>query len=193
MILQQWLNNPDFLDKNQFEKRKVLKRSILSDKYCLVGKTYICFDNENYCSNMRFYSSNSYCNLTIGKSYEILDHKIGKVRILNDSNKKIWTTINRFIYSIKYERKDKLKKISKSDDEIFIDISEKKLICVLCGQEWGIENKFTNTCENVECNGFCTWGYYPMIPESFTIDDNGFWHLIPFPKDLKELYNYKIK
>ena len=36
---------------------------------------------------------------------------------------------------------------------------EKKLICVLCGQEWGVKNIFTNRCENEECTGFCSWGY----------------------------------
>ncbi len=193
MVLQQWLNNPEFLEKDQFEKRKILKRSILSDKYCVIGKTYICFDNENYCSDRKYYNPSSHCNLTIGKSYEILDHKIGKIKILNDQNRKFWSTINRFMYSVKYERRDKLKNISRSGDDILNDIEEKKLICVLCGQEWGIENKYTNTCENIECNGFCTWGYSPMKPESFTIDDKGFWHLIPIPKDLNELYNHKNK
>ena len=115
MILQQWLNNPDFLGKDQFEKRKILKRCLLSDKYCVVGKTYICFDNETYCSDKRFYyHSSNHCGLTIGKSYEVFSHKPGKIKILNDNNKYVWTTINRFMYSIKYERKDKLKKISKS-------------------------------------------------------------------------------
>jgi len=186
MILQQWLNSQDFLEKDQFEKRKILKRCILTDKFCIIGKTVICFETERYCNenNKRYYDpSIKGCNLTIGKSYNILDHNIGKIKVLNDNNKKVWCTIKRFIYSIKYERRDKLKQIDNEEN----DISDKKLICVLCGQEWGVENKFTNTCENIECNGFCTWGYSPMKPESFTIDDNGFWHLKPIPKDLNNL------
>ena len=62
-------------------------------------------------------------------------------------------------------------------------MEEKKLICVLCGREWGVQNPFTNRCENEKCSGFCTWGYEPMKPESFFVDDNGKWHLKPVPTD----------
>ena len=55
----------------------------------------------------------------------------------------------------------------------------KKLICVLCCQEWGVKNPFTNICENEDCKGFSTWGYEPNNPESFIVDDNGKWHLKP--------------
>ena len=50
---------------------------------------------------------------------------------------------------------------------------ERKTICVLCGQEWGVKFKFTNVCENPDCGGFCTWGYELMKPsiDSFTIDE----------------------
>jgi len=63
------------------------------------------------------------------------------------------------------------------------EMKEKKLICVLCGLEWGVKNQFTNRCENVNCTGFCTWGYTPNNPESFFIDNNGKWHLKPPPLD----------
>lgn len=53
----------------------------------------------------------------------------------------------------------------------------KKLICVLCGQEWGVKCQFTNVCENENCKGFCTWGYELNKPESFTINDDGKWNL----------------
>ena len=53
---------------------------------------------------------------------------------------------------------------------------EKDLICVLCGQKWGVENMFTNRCENEKCKGFCTWGYEINKPESFVID-NKTWRL----------------
>jgi hypothetical protein len=61
-------------------------------------------------------------------------------------------------------------------------MEEKKLICLLCGQEWGVQNPFTNRCENENCKGFCTWGYEPNKPESFFVDDNG-WYLKPPPPD----------
>ena len=32
-------------------------------------------------------------------------------------------------------------------------MKKRKSICVLCGQEWGVENRFTNVCENPECGG----------------------------------------
>jgi hypothetical protein len=56
----------------------------------------------------------------------------------------------------------------------------KKLICVLCGQEWGM---FNNTCENPECKGFCTWGYELNKPSSFTINEDGKWVLNPPPRE----------
>jgi hypothetical protein len=62
-------------------------------------------------------------------------------------------------------------------------MKEKKLICVLCGQEWGVKNQFTNRCENEECSGFCSWGYELNKPESFIVDNDGKWRLKPPPKD----------
>ena len=64
---------------------------------------------------------------------------------------------------------------------------EKKLICVLCGQEWGVKNPFTNRCENEKCTGFCTWGYEQNKPESFFVDNNGKWHLKPVPTNESRL------
>ncbi len=54
-------------------------------------------------------------------------------------------------------------------------MKEKKLICVLCGQEWGVKNQVTNRCENEECSGFCSWGYELNKPESFIVDNDGKW------------------
>jgi hypothetical protein len=56
---------------------------------------------------------------------------------------------------------------------------DKKLICVLCGQEWG---EFTNRCENPNCNGFCSWGYELNKPLSWNIDNEGIWRPNPPPK-----------
>lgn len=51
----------------------------------------------------------------------------------------------------------------------------KKLICVLCGRDW---IPYLNLCE---CGGFCTWGFEPMKPESYHIDEKGNWILNPIP------------
>ena len=59
--------------------------------------------------------------------------------------------------------------------------TEMKFICVLCGKEWLPEIK--NRCE---CSGMCTWGYKPNEPESFTVDENGNWHLKEPPKEINE-------
>lgn len=190
MILQQWLNNPYFLEKDQFEKRELLKGSLLTDSYCNVDTMVMCFDTEPYCpdKSKQFYSKSTKkgCDLTIGKSYKILEHKKGNIKVLNDSNKNVFVTIHRFIYSVRYERKTKLNQIVKSEEDILNDNIDNKLICVLCGQEWGQKNKFTNICENNNCNGYCTWGYESMKPECFTIDKNGFWVLKQIPKDITE-------
>lgn len=61
---------------------------------------------------------------------------------------------------------------------------EKKLICVLCGTEW---LHYSNVCTNRECKGFCTWGFEPMNPSSFIINEKGEWKLNPIPKDLKNI------
>ena len=64
-------------------------------------------------------------------------------------------------------------------------MEEKKTICVLCGWEWGKNFKYTNRCENPDCDGFCTWGYELNKPSSFTIDENNKWYLNPTPKENK--------
>ena len=66
-------------------------------------------------------------------------------------------------------------------------MKKRKLICVLCGQEWGAKNPFTNKCENEKCGGFCTWGYEKNKPESFHIDEDGNWHLNSPTKDMKNI------
>lgn len=54
-------------------------------------------------------------------------------------------------------------------------MENEKYICVICGQEWGVKNPFTNTCENPKCKGFCTWGLELGNPLSFTITDGQYW------------------
>ena len=59
---------------------------------------------------------------------------------------------------------------------------ERKVICVLCGQEWLPEIK--NRCE---CGGFCTWGYAPNKPESFTVDEKGKELLLHLESEINDL------
>jgi len=115
------LNTENYLKKDQFEKRKIFKKYILSDKKCKIGSSVICFEIETVVKNNFKY--NDYvkgkkgCDLTIGKQYNILDHKEGKIKIEGDNGKKSWFTIVRFLYSLSIERKEKLDKLKKISDE----------------------------------------------------------------------------
>ncbi len=45
MNIPNLLKNNIFLKKDQFEKRKILKSYILTDKKCKIGRKVICFEN----------------------------------------------------------------------------------------------------------------------------------------------------
>jgi hypothetical protein len=111
----QLLNDKNFLKKDQFQKREIFKKYILTNKNCKIGTKIICFEKETLSNIKYFYNKiNNHKQvhyITIGKEYQILDHKEGKVKILNDANKKCWCAIGRFLYSIQLERKEKLKKL----------------------------------------------------------------------------------
>ena len=115
MNVIQILNSKEYLNKDQFEKRKLLEEYILTDKDCKIGTNVLCFEKETIVSerNRYFYKQvgKHKCNVTIGKQYRILDHKESKIKIENDSGKKLWFSINRFLYYLKLERKEKLNKL----------------------------------------------------------------------------------
>lgn len=123
MNIRNLLNNKNFLKKDQFDKRKILEKYILTDKNCHIGSSVLCFENETIINekNKSFYKhygcpkhANS---ITIGKEYKILEHKEGKIKIESDNGKKFWFTINRFLYSLSVERKEKLEKLKKLNNE----------------------------------------------------------------------------
>lgn len=109
------LKNVKFLKKDQFERRRILENYILSDRDCKIGTHVLCFEKEIICDKRFFYNkSNNHklVELTVGKKYLILDHKPGKIKIVNDGGSKVWCTINRFLYSLQKERLEKLKKLN---------------------------------------------------------------------------------
>lgn len=111
------LNSKKFARLDQFQRRKLVNDYILQDKDCKKGTKVLCFEketliDEKYKFFLRKYSKPKEVNLTIGKQYEILEHKEGLIKIENDINKKVWATINRFAFSLKMMRKEKLKKIN---------------------------------------------------------------------------------
>jgi hypothetical protein len=117
------LKNEKFLKRDQFDKRKILERYILTDKNCSIGSSVICFENETIINEKNKYFYKHYGkpkqanSITIGKQYNILDHKEGKIKIESDNGKKFWFTINRFLHSLKIERREKLEKLKKISNE----------------------------------------------------------------------------
>jgi hypothetical protein len=123
MNILELLNNKNFLKNDQFDKREILKKYILTDDRCIIGSEVICFENETIISdkNKSFYkhygNARRAHNITIGKLYKILEHKDGKIKIESDNGKKFWFTVNRFLYSLNMMRKDKLKKLKNISNE----------------------------------------------------------------------------
>jgi len=120
----------EFLKKDQFEKRELLFRFMLTEKNCKIGNKVFCFETEPICADKSkyFYNSrqsknNQIKSITIGKGYEILDYDSdkGTIKILNDNGKKMWYHIKRFIYDLKIERKEKLERLNSLDDDTLND------------------------------------------------------------------------
>ena len=119
MDIYRLLTDEDFLKKDQFERRRILENFILSNKDCKIGIEVTCFEKEIVSANKYFYhksTNHKLINLTVGNNYKILDHKKDKIKIENDDGQKVWYTTNRFIFSLKMERLEKLKKIKRECD-----------------------------------------------------------------------------
>jgi len=108
----------NFLDSDQFQRRKLLSNYILNDSESRIGRTVICFERETIISekNKNYHNKQTLINnairtLTVGKEYKIIDQKEHRVKVENDNGKKLWYTIDRFIFSLKTERKEKLKNL----------------------------------------------------------------------------------
>lgn len=115
------LKNNIFLKKDQFEKRKILKKYILTDKNCKIGRKVICFETETVVKRKfkydEYVKGRKSCDVTIGKEYSILDHKEGKIKIESDNGKKNWFTLDRFLYPLNIERREKLEKLKNLNNE----------------------------------------------------------------------------
>lgn len=119
MNIIELIKNEDFLKNDQFEKIRILKNHILTEEYCKIGNPVICFENEIMVSKSSYsfykqYGIKNISTLTIGRKYNILDYKDRKkmIKIENDEGNKLWYTINRFLYSVQLERKEKINKIN---------------------------------------------------------------------------------
>lgn len=119
MNILQIVKTKKFSKLDQFQRRKLVSDFILNEKDCKVGTKVICFETEAIVNekNKFFYNIHgkgraaaSY--ISIGNEYSIIEYKDGKIKIENDDGRKLWYTINRFLYSLKIERKEKLKKIN---------------------------------------------------------------------------------
>lgn len=111
------LNSKDFLSKNQFERREIVKNNILEESDCKKGLTIVCFENEILSSSLYFYNKSTVhdvCHLTIGNEYEILDYdkKRKLIKVKNDIDLNMWTTYKRFIFTLTHLRKEKIKKLN---------------------------------------------------------------------------------
>jgi len=117
MNITELLKSDDFLNTDQFYKRRKLKKYILEYKDCKIGLNVLCFDDEVIIleKNRFFYNKSKnkkkIKTLSIGKEYVIIECKEGTIQIKNDNGHKLWYTPNRFLLSLKMERKQKLEKI----------------------------------------------------------------------------------
>ena len=123
MNLIKLLNSKKFKKLDQFERRDLLKKYILQDKECKIGLKVLCFQEEfligekNKWMYKKYTKQKTVKNVSVGSQYEIIDYKDGKIKIENDESKKLWYTIDRFLYSLKIERKEKLKKLNECQTE----------------------------------------------------------------------------
>jgi len=115
MDILKLVKSKPFSMKDQFQRRDMLAKYILTDKDCRIGSNVLCFEKETIVSDNSRYFYKRYgrhkCKVTVGKQYQILDHKEGKIKIENDEGRKLWFSIHRFLYYLKLERKEKIQKL----------------------------------------------------------------------------------
>lgn len=118
MNITELLSSKKFLKKDQFQRKKQLDRYILQDKQCKIGLKVLCFQQETLINEKNKWMYKKYgkqkvvTTVSVGTQYQIIDYKEGKIKIINDEGKNMWYTIDRFIYSLQLERKEKLKKLN---------------------------------------------------------------------------------
>lgn len=117
MNIHKLLSSKKYNLLDQFQRRKLLEKYILQNKDCKRGIKVLCFELETIINDKHKFFYKKYGRkrkvLTIGKEYTIIDYKEGKIKIENDEGKKLWYTTDRFLYSLKIERREKLKKLNK--------------------------------------------------------------------------------
>jgi hypothetical protein len=118
MNLIKILSSKKFERLDQFEKNKLLNKYILQDKDCKIGLKVLCFqkevlmDEKNKWMYKKYGKQKVVTTISVGTQYTVIDYKEGKIKIINNEGKNMWYTIDRFLYSLKLERKEKLKKIN---------------------------------------------------------------------------------
>lgn len=123
MNITELLSSKKFLKKDQFQRKKQLDKYILQDKQCKIGLKVLCFQQETLIGEKNKWMYKKYGNqkvvttVSVGTQYEIIDYKKGKIKIINDEGNKLWYTIDRFLYSLQLERKEKLKKLKSCQTE----------------------------------------------------------------------------
>jgi hypothetical protein len=111
------LSSKEFERLDQFERNELLNRYILQDKDSKIGLKVLCFQKEvligekNKWMYKKYSKQKVVTTISVGIQYEVIDFKEDKIKIINDEGKNMWYTIDRFLYSLQLERKEKLKKI----------------------------------------------------------------------------------
>jgi hypothetical protein len=118
MNIKELLNSDDFFKKSQIERLHLVENFKLTEKNCKIGNYVLCFENEAFANDysklfIKYYNfkPKKIKSIKIGSKYLILDYKDRKIKIINDLGKKHWYSIDRFLYSLKIERKEKLKNL----------------------------------------------------------------------------------
>ena len=117
MNITELLSSKKFENLDQFERNDLLNKYVLQDKQCKIGLKVLCFQKEVLIGEKNKWTYKKYAKpkvvstVTVGTQYEIIDYKQGKIKIINDEGGKLWYTIDRFVYSLQLERKEKLKKL----------------------------------------------------------------------------------
>lgn len=124
MNIVERIKSKDFLKLDQFTKRKEVNHCMLKINDCKIGLKVLCFEDgtlidEKYRSYFKFrgFSPTAKVHLTIGKTYIIIDKKEDKIKLKGDNDYINWFSIKRFVFTLKLERKEKLKKIEKCQME----------------------------------------------------------------------------
>ena len=118
MNIKELLNSDDFFKKSQIERLHLVENFKLIEKNCKIGNCVLCFENEAFANDysklfIKYYNfkPKKIKSIKIGSKYLILGYKDRKIKIINDLGKKHWYSIDRFLYSLKIERKEKLKNL----------------------------------------------------------------------------------